>query len=89
MHLWKDFFFLLSAMVFELADEWSRKFKSIRVEKPDWYTPSDGFSTHNFTGHVVENLNDTITSHIRSISHNPSSSSGGFSSGGGGGGGSR
>ena len=90
------------AMVFKLADKWSKKFENIFVEKPDWYstTISDfssmtsGDTMHNFTSHIVNNMNDTISDHISSISHLPSSGSdsdfssgGGFSGGGGGGGG--
>lgn len=78
------------AMVFRMADAWSEKFKGINVEKPDWYSTKSGYDGYRFTQHLVGNVNDTIKSHITSISHSPSSGGsggGGFSGGGGGGGG--
>ena len=79
------------AMVFGLASTWARKFKTITVEKPDWYTTAGIYSGPNFTNHLVSSVNDTVRSHVSSCSRSHSSShgghSGGFSGGGGGGGG--
>ena len=79
------------AMVFGLAKTWARKFKTITVEKPDWYSTAGVYSGTNFTNHLVSNVNDTVRSHISSCSHSSSHGGGhhggGFSGGGGGGGG--
>ena len=79
------------AMVFGLASTWARKFKTITVEKPDWYTTAGIYNGPNFTNHLVSSVNDTVRSHVSSCSRSHSSShgghSGGFSGGGGGGGG--
>ena len=79
------------AMVFGLANTWARKFKTITVEKPDWYSTAGIYSGPNFTNHLVSSVNDTVRSHVSSCSHSSSHggghSGGGFSGGGGGGGG--
>ena len=78
------------AMVFGLANTWARKFKTITVEKPDWYTTAGIYNGTNFTNHLVSSVNDTVRSHVSSCSHSSSGgghSGGGFSGGGGGGGG--
>ena len=78
------------AMVFGLANTWARKFKTITVEKPDWYSTAGIYSGPNFTNHLVSSVNDTVRSHVSSCSHSSSGgghSGGGFSGGGGGGGG--
>ena len=79
------------AMVFGLANTWARKFKTITVEKPDWYSTAGIYSGTNFTNHLVSSVNDTVRSHVSSCSHSSSSGGhsggGGFSGGGGGGGG--
>ena len=79
------------AMVFGLAKTWARKFKTITVEKPDWYSTAGVYSGPSFTNHLVSNVNDTVRSHISSCSHSSSHGGGhhggGFSGGGGGGGG--
>jgi uncharacterized membrane protein YgcG len=79
------------AMVFGLANTWARKFKTITVEKPDWYTTAGIYNGTSFTNHLVSSVNDTVRSHVSSCSHSSSHggghSGGGFSGGGGGGGG--
>ena len=79
------------AMVFGLANTWARKFRTITVEKPDWYSTAGIYSGTNFTNHLVSSVNDTVRSHVSSCSHSSSSGGhhggGGFSGGGGGGGG--
>ncbi len=78
------------AMVFGLANTWAKKFKTITVEKPDWYSTAGIYSNTNFTNHLVSSVNDTVRSHVSSCSHSSSGgghSGGGFSGGGGGGGG--
>ncbi len=78
------------AMVFGLANTWAKKFKTITVEKPDWYSTAGIYSNTNFTSHLVSSVNDTVRSHVSSCSHSSSGgghSGGGFSGGGGGGGG--
>lgn len=79
------------AMVFGLANTWARKFRTITVEKPDWYSTAGIYSGTNFTNHLVSSVNDTVRSHVSSCSHSSSHggghSGGGFSGGGGGGGG--
>lgn len=79
------------AMVFGLAKTWARKFKTITVEKPEWYSTYGVYSGTNLTNHLVSNVNDTVRSHISSCSHSSSHGGGhhggGFSGGGGGGGG--
>lgn len=72
------------AYVLGISDVWSKKFESINVKSPDWYSSYDNrtFSTilwmnhFNHTMHSISTLSSAVTP--------PSSSSGGFSSGGGG-----
>ena len=80
------------AMVFGLARKWAKKFRTITVEKPDWYSTAGVYNGNTFTDHLVSSVNDTVRSHVSSCSHSSSSSGGhhgggGFSGGGGGGGG--
>lgn len=79
--------------VLGVSSKWIKKFESINVEPPDWYSGYDPF-TYNRFSHF---LNDTITTANASMVSTPSSSGstysgggfsgGGFSGGGSGGGG--
>lgn len=84
------------AMVFGLSNKWSKLFKDIHVENPDWYDNSSTTLTgYALTSHLVNNLNTSCCKTMNIVSHDSSSSGsggswsggGGFSGGGGGGGG--
>ena len=70
--------------VLGISDKWIRRFESIAVQAPDWYSGSAPFSTSDFGTFI----NSAMSSASSSMSSSPSSdSSGGGSSGGGSGGG--
>lgn len=79
------------AMVFGLSKKWSKLFKDIPVENPDWYESAAPLAGYALTQRMVDSLNQSATQAIATISHDNSShgsvSGGGFSGGGGGGGG--
>lgn len=72
------------AMVFDLANEWTRRFSNIAMEQPSWYessTPGVAFSTASFMSSLSSATSDAVSC------MSPSSSSGGGAGGGTGGGG--
>lgn len=73
--------FLPYAMVFGLADKWSKAFDGILKENPDWYHGTGGSSTFNAL--TIGSFADSFSSQTSSSFAPPSSSSSGFSSGGG------
>ena len=78
------------AYVLGVSDKWSKKFESIAVEPPTWYSGTN-FDTFNVVS-FNNSLNKTINSASSSMNSRPyessgGSSSGGFSGGGSGGGG--
>lgn len=81
------------AMVFDLSDEWAKRFKDINVEKPDWYNSTTPITSALLTTHLTDSIYSATNSAITTVSHDSSSSGGGgfsgggFSGGGGGGGG--
>ncbi len=81
--------FLPYAMVFGLADKWSKAFDGILKENPNWYHGSGGVNT--FSPASFGSFANGFSSQTNSSFTPPSSSSSGFSgggsSGGGGGGG--
>lgn len=86
--------FLPYAMVFGIADKWSKAFEGIYNQQPDWYQGSQTgqFSTNNFLNSInglSASMNATMTSAPSSSGSSGSSSfgGGGFSGGGFGGGG--
>ena len=82
------------AMVFGLADKWSKQFKELKVEQPLWYSSYNNsiFNSVSFMTSFdrgVDKIQHSVSSKRNSSSLHSSSSSGhgGFSGGGGGGGG--
>lgn len=81
------------AMVFGLANRWSKKFQGIDLPSQHWYNVTSlSGDALQFTGSQIANsisntISTSITSYVSSSSHNASSSSGGSGGGGGGGGG--
>lgn len=74
------------AVAFGLFDQWAKKFESLNLQPPSWYTSSTGaFTMHNFSN----SFSGAMTSAQSTMVSSPSSSSsgGGGSSGGGFGGG--
>lgn len=73
------------AVAFGLFDQWAKKFESLNLQPPSWYTSSTGaFTMHNF----ANSFSGAMTSAQSVMVSSPSSSSsGGGSSGGGFGGG--
>ena len=71
--------------VLGVSDKWIRKFETIALQEPDWYSGTSTFSTASFGSF----MNSTMTSAASSMSSSPGSGggSGGGSSGGGSGGG--
>ena len=70
------------AYVLGVTDAWIKKFESITVEPPTWYSGTDAFTIHSmnhFMNSTMNSIKDTMSSAPAS-----SGSSGGFSSGGGG-----
>ncbi len=79
------------AIVLGLEKKWARKFQSMIVEPPDWYS---GYSMRTFsTVYLLSRMNTVVNQTNASMAAPPSTSSGsgfssgGFSGGGGGGGG--
>ena len=70
--------------VLGVSDKWIKKFETISMREPDWYSSPSGFSVGNF-GSFMNNTMSSVQS--ASSSGSSSSSSGGGSSGGGSGGG--
>ncbi len=71
------------AYVLNISDVWSKKFETIVVEQPDWYSGPHPLNTYIFVTH----LNRTLGSMSRAMTSVPQSAGrggGGFSSGGGG-----
>jgi len=80
------------AMVFGLSNKWTKLFKDIEVQQPDWYKTATPLHGNAFLSHMTNNLFSSTKSAIKIVSHDSSSSGsssggGGFSGGGGGGGG--
>ncbi len=80
------------AMVFGLSNKWTKLFKNIEVQQPDWYKTATPLYGDAFRSHMTDNLFSSTKSAINIVSHDSSSSGGGgggggFSGGGGGGGG--
>ncbi|QAA80237.1 DUF2207 domain-containing protein [Aequorivita sp. H23M31] len=74
------------AVAFGLFDQWARKFESLNVQPPSWYTSSTGaFTMGNFTNSFSSAMTTAQSTMVSSPSS--SSSGGGGSSGGGFGGG--
>lgn len=69
------------AYVLNVSDVWSKKFESIAVPQPNWYTGSVQFNTYLF----MRSFNHTLSSMSHVMTSIPQKSgSGGFGSGGGG-----
>ncbi len=82
------------AMVFGLESKWSKKFETIMVPQPSWYTSHDAgvmFSAMYFNNcmksSIVGPVQRSIAAEAAKAAASSASSSGGFSGGGGGGGG--
>lgn len=80
------------AMVLGLTNKWTKLFKDIEVQQPEWYKTATPLYGYDFTSHMVDNLFSSTKSAINVVSHDSSShggssGGGGFSGGGGGGGG--
>ena len=81
------------AMVFGLSNKWTKLFKDIEVQQPDWYRTATPLYGNALLSHMTDNLFSSTKSAINVVSHDSSSSGfsggggGGFSGGGGGGGG--
>ena len=74
--------------VLGVSDKWIKKFESISLKEPDWYSGSDSFSVATFGSFITSAMATANTSMSSSPSSSGgSSSSGGGSSGGGSGGG--
>ena len=71
------------AYVLGVSDKWIKKFETISLPPPNWYSGSSGFSAAAFGAF----MSTTMTSASSAMSSSPSRSSGGGSSGGGSGGG--
>ena len=70
--------------VLGMSDKWTKKFESITLQSPDWYSGTDFFDLASFD----DFMSSTMASATTAMSSSPSSdSSGGGSSGGGSGGG--
>lgn len=82
--------FLPYAMVFGIADKWSKAFRDVTMTNPTWYEGQLGssFNTMVFWG-AMSNFGSTINTSVVSAAASGSSGfgGGGFSGGGGGGGG--
>ena len=84
------------AMVFKLTNKWTKLFKDIDVQQPEWYETTQPLMGYALTSHMTSRLMSSTSTAIRVVSHDSSSASsdsfssgggGGFSGGGGGGGG--
>lgn len=64
--------------VLDISEKWIKKFESMSLTAPDWYSSNDLFDIGRFGSF----MNSTMTSAERSMTSSPSSSSGGGSSGG-------
>lgn len=72
------------AMVFGLSNKWTKLFKDVEVEQPDWYKTATPLYGNAFLSHMTENIFSSTKSAIKIVSHDSSSDSGGYSGGGGG-----
>jgi len=77
------------AVAFGLFDQWAKKFESLNLQPPSWYTSSTGaFTMHNFSnsfsGAMTSAQSTMVSSPSRSSSGGGGSSGGGFGGGGGG-----
>ncbi|MFC1632852.1 DUF2207 family protein [Patescibacteria group bacterium] len=90
--------FLPYAMIFEIEDEWAKRFKDMAMEQPDWYQGQGTFNSMMLANSLAS-LNTQTVQAATPVSKSGGSSgwssgssgsgfSGGFSGGGGGGGGS-
>lgn len=72
--------------VLGISNKWIKKFESISVEPPDWYSGSSAFDMVTFSSFMNSTINNA-TSSMTSSPSSSGSSGGGFSGGGSGGGG--
>ncbi len=73
--------------VLGVSDKWIKKFESINLQSPDWYSGYDSFNINSFGSFMNSTISSAGSSMSSSISSGGSGSSGGGSSGGGSGGG--
>lgn len=71
------------AYVLGVTDEWIKKFESITLEPPEWYSGTDIYSIHAMNRFMNSTMN-SISTTMSSAPASSGSSGGGFSSGGGG-----
>ena len=69
--------------VLNVSNKWIKKFESITMEPPSWYSGTSDFNMVTFSSF----MDSTVSSATSAMTSSPSSSSGGGSSGGGSGGG--
>ena len=75
------------AYVLGVSDEWIKKFESMNLQAPDWYSGSTAFNMATFGSFMNSTMASATTNMSSSSSHSSSSGGGGFSGGGSGGGG--
>ncbi|MCB0468317.1 MAG: DUF2207 domain-containing protein [Aequorivita sp.] len=76
------------AVAFGLFEQWAKKFESLNLQPPSWYTSSSGaFTMHNFSNSFSDSISSAKSAMVSSPSSSGFSGGGGSSGGGFGGGG--
>lgn len=77
------------AYVLGVSDKWIKKFESINLKAPNWYTSTTAFNMTTFDSFITSTMSTANSTMGSSASHSSGGSGGGggFSGGGGGGGG--